>query len=122
MTTTPTKDLLANLDMILKMIFQAETDFRLFGWKINREKTELLHSKSVTYLILGCTFHFGAFVPIRRLSRPWKEGEDSERPINHALRAVVDDGEAFSCQENFGTIYDDSPTKDLLANLDMIPR
>ncbi|GIX78901.1 hypothetical protein CEXT_513371 [Caerostris extrusa] len=53
------------------------------------------------HLVLGCTFHFGAFVPIRRLSRPWKEGEDSESPINHALRAVVDDGGAFSCQEEF---------------------
>ncbi|GIX78899.1 hypothetical protein CEXT_513361 [Caerostris extrusa] len=38
MTTPPTKDLLTNLDMVPKTIFQAETDVRSFGWKINRKK------------------------------------------------------------------------------------
>ncbi|GIY67839.1 hypothetical protein CDAR_306211 [Caerostris darwini] len=41
-------------------------------------------------------------------SRPWKEGEDSERPINHALRAVLMMVGLSAAKRNFGTIYDDN--------------
>ncbi|GIX78903.1 hypothetical protein CEXT_513381 [Caerostris extrusa] len=53
--------------------------------------------------------HLSQFADCHEMSRPWKEGEDSDRPINHALRAVVMMGGLLAAKRNFGTIYDDSP-------------